>query len=112
MNLGVVDFRNSVEFSMFISLAGEVMIFIGIRKFEIESSKIKQILIFTAYFFNRRNLRPELSGTLFAKCNGAKKWERNEEIGAKVFDYVQTNFTKFLFLHVKFQVRHSLNLRW
>ena len=71
MNLGVVDFRNSVEFSTFISLAGEVMIFIGIRKFEIESSKIKQILIFTAYFFNRWNLRPDLSGNPFYK----KRWE-------------------------------------
>ena len=73
MNLGVVDFRNSVEFSTFINLAGEVMIFIGIRKFEIESSKIKQILIFTAYFFNRRNLRPDLSGNPFYKKGIGKR---------------------------------------
>ena len=49
MNLGVVDFRNSVEFSTFISLAGEVMIFIGMRKFEIESSKIRQTIFLTKH---------------------------------------------------------------
>ena len=65
MNFGVVDFNNSVEFSTFINLAGEVMSFILNLRFEIGSSKIRQILIFVDYFYDRRNLRPELSGTLF-----------------------------------------------
>lgn len=50
MNFGVVDLRNSVEFSMFISFAGEVMNFIVACKLSSYISKM---------------LRPDLNGTPF-----------------------------------------------